>query len=191
MKKRVLFISLALVVLLTALLPAAALAKNDRGFRPAKWERSLPVLTDFSGAGLVWVTYMPPPVIKGKMWHYYGEIVEGVLHYCDWEPLLGAAFWSDHDSFVIVQNDGSARGIMKGNFTLTGPDGKLEGFFEGRITGNIYTGFISDQGTWFSTGGTGAFAGVKAWGRWSADLSYDPGYGTLIGQLTWQGKYLK
>jgi hypothetical protein len=189
MKKRMLFITLALVVLLTALMPAAALAKNDRGLRA---RGSAPVLTDFSGAGRVWVASMPPPLIKGKMWRFQGEIVPGVLQSSDWAPLAGAAFWSEHDSFVIVQSDGSARGTMKGNFTLTALDGSLlEGTFEGRIaTGNLYVG-ISDEGVWFSTGGTGAFAGVKAWGQWSADLPYDFDLGTYCGSLNWEGKYLQ
>jgi hypothetical protein len=80
---------------------------------------------------------------------------------------------------------------MRGEFTLTRPDGSgvLEGFFEGTISGNLYTGFISDAGMWFSTGGSGVFSGVKAWGHWSADLAYDPGMGTLVGPLDWEGKY--
>jgi hypothetical protein len=187
MKKRLLFISLALVVLLTALLPAAALAKNvDRpGTGPAYGE--------FSGAGLIYVTYMPQPAIKGKLWRYDGEIVEGFLQQSDWDLLAGTAFWSSHDSLVVVQKDGSARGIMKGGFTLTRLDGGgvLEGVFEGKITGNLFTGFISDEGMWFSTGGSGVFAGVRAWGRWSSDLSYDFSLGTLVGPLDWEGRYLQ
>jgi hypothetical protein len=82
---------------------------------------------------------------------------------------------------------------MKGEFTLTRLDGSgvLEGVFEGIISGNLFAGFISDDGLWFSTGGSGVFAGVKAWGKWSADLAFDPGLGTLIGPLDWQGKYLQ
>jgi hypothetical protein len=187
MKRRMLFISLALVILLTALMPATALAKNNNKYKPA------PVLEDFSGAGLIYVTYMPQPAVKGKMWRYSGEIAEGFLQYSDWDLLAGTAFWSDHDSFVVVQKDGSARGIMKGDFTLTRLDGSgvLEGVFDGVITGNLFSGFISDVGMWFSTGGSGVFAGVKAWGRWSADLSFDLGIGTLIGPLDWEGKYLQ
>jgi hypothetical protein len=189
MKRRILFISLALILLMTMVMPATALAKSHSKYKPSP----SPVLEDFSGAGLIYVTYMPQPSIRGKMWRYSGEIAEGFLQYSDWDLLAGTVFWSDHDSFVIVQNDGSARGIMKGNFTLTRPDGSgtMEGFFDGIISGNLYTGFISDVGMWFSTGGSGVFSGVKAWGRWSADLSYDPGIGTLIGPLDWQGKYLQ
>ncbi len=188
MKRRILFISLALVVLLTMLMPAAAMAKKS-WYKPSP----SPVLEDFSGAGLIYVSYMPAPIIKGKMWRYSGEIVEGFLQYCDWDLLAGTVFWSEHDSFVIVQDDGSARGIMYGRFTLVRPDGSgvLEGVFNGRISGNLYTGFISDSGTWFSTGTSGVFEDVKAWGGWSADLSYDPGLGTLVGPLDWQGKYLQ
>ena len=188
MKRKILFLSLALVLILTMLLPAAALARSDSKHKPSP----SPVLQNFTGTGLIYVTYMPPPTIKNKMWRYSGEIAEGFLQQSDWELLAGTAFWSSHDSFVLVQNDGSAKGIMWGQFTLTRPDGSvLEGVFDGKITGNLYTGFISDTGMWFSTGGTGVFAGVKAWGQWSADLSFDPGMGTLIGPLTWEGKYLQ
>lgn len=188
MKRKVLFISLALVLLLTAIMPATALAKHDFKFKPVA-----PVLGDFTGSGLIYVTYMPQPVIKGKIWRYYGEIADGFLQYCDWDLLVGAAFSSSHDSLVFVQDDGTARGIMKGEFTLVRPDGSgvLEGVFEGRIAGNLFTGFISDEGMWFSTGGSGVFDKVRAWGRWSADLAYDPGIGTLIGPLNWNGKYFQ
>lgn len=185
MKKRMLFLSLALVLLLTALMPSAAFAKSGGIQKPH------PVLTQFTGYGLTYVTYMPSPVVKGKIWRYNGEIAEGFLQDCDWDLLAGAAFWSTHDSIVLVQKNGSAWGIMRGEFTLTRPDGSgvLEGFFEGMISGNLYTGFIYDSGMWFSTGGSGVFSGVKAWGRWSADLAYDPGMGTLVGPLEWEGKY--
>jgi hypothetical protein len=185
MKRRILFISLVLVMVLTALMPAAALARSDGKARPS------PVLRDFSGSGLIYVTYMPPPEIKGKMWRYSGEIGEGFLEQSDWDLLAGAGFWSSHDSLVQVQKDGSARGIMKGEFRLICPDGSgvLEGVFEGKITGNLFTGFISDDGTWLSTGGSGVFADVKAGGKWSADLAFDAGIGTLVGPLTWEGKY--
>ncbi len=50
-----------------------------------------------------------------------------------------------------------------------------------------------DQGQWESTGGTGVFANVKARGKWSADLHLGTipnlGIPTLIGSLTWDGKY--
>jgi hypothetical protein len=187
MKRKMLFISLALVLLLTALLPAAALARTDNKHRTA------PVLDEFSGSGFIYVTYMPPPAIKNKMWRYSGEIAQGFLQQSDWDLLAGTAFWSSHDSFVLVQKDGSAAGIMKGEFSLTRPDGSgvLEGVFEGKISGNIFLGNISDSGMWFSTGGSGVFADVKAWGQWSADLAYDGGMGTLVGPLIWEGKYIQ
>jgi hypothetical protein len=187
MKRKILLISLVLVLLLTALLPAAALAKNDNIRRPA------PAVKDFSGSGVTYVTYMPAHSGRGSLWRYSGEIAQGYLQQCDWDLLAGAAFWSSHDSFVLVQNDGSCKGIMKGEFTLTSPDGSsvLEGVFDGKIAGNLFTGFISDDGMWFSTGGSGVFADVKAWGQWSADLAFDAGMGTLVGPLIWEGKYLQ
>jgi hypothetical protein len=185
MKKRLFLVSLVLVVALTALLPAAAMAKTS-GWPPPR----APQRGDFCGSGLTYVSYMPYPDIRGKMWRYSGEIAQGYLQSCDWDLLAGTAFWSSHDSFVLVQRDGSAKGIMEGRFSLSRPDGVLEGVFEGKISGNLYTGFISDDGTWFSTGGSGVFEGMKAWGKWSADLSYDPGLGTLVGPLDWEGKYL-
>jgi hypothetical protein len=85
---------------------------------------------------------------------------------------------------------------MKGTFSLTRPDGTgvMEGTFLGKISGNLFTGDISDTGTWRSTGGTGVFKGVKAWGKWSAELHLGaiPGTDivTLIGPVTWGGKYI-
>jgi hypothetical protein len=179
MKKRLLLISLALVLVLAALAPTTALAYQGKRVQTE----------NFSGSGLIYVTYMPDPIIKGKVWRYQGEIVEGYLDQCGWDLLAGTVFWSEHDSVVRVGDDGSARGLMKGTFTLTRPDnsGTLKGTFTGRISGNLFTGDISDTGTWRSTEGTGVFEGVRALGKWSADLTYNGV--TLIGPVNWEGKY--
>jgi len=188
MKRRMLFISLALVLLLTVLVPGAALAGHG-GHGAGSG------MTDFSGSGLIYVTYMPDPVIKNKIWRYEGEIVEGFLDQCDWDLLAETAFWSEHDSIVKVDEQGNARGVMKGSFYLARPDGSgiLEGTFMGIITGNLFTGEISDSGVWVSTGGSGVFEDVKAFGKWSAQLSIGliPGTDiyTLIGPVLWEGKY--
>jgi hypothetical protein len=185
MKSRMLCISLVLALFLTVLAPATALADNGRRVQTES----------FTGSGLIYVTYMPDPIIKGKVWRYQGEVVEGYLDQCDWDLLAGTAFWSEHDSTVRVNDDGSAKGIMKGTFTLTRLDGAgtLEGTFTGRIQGNLYTGDISDTGTWRSTRGTGVFENVKAGGKWSAGLHLGviPGTDilTLIGPVAWEGKY--
>lgn len=186
MKKRILVFSLALVLLLTLAFPATALAKVDK---------YKPVNTSFAGSGLIYIKYMPEPAVHGKIWRYYGEIVEGFILESNWEALAGTAFWSDHDSVVRVGDDGSVRGMMWGSFTMTRPDGSgvLRGAFEGKISGNLLTGDIYDTGTWISFGGTGVFAGVKAWGRWSAELHAGliPGteYTSLVGPVVWEGKY--
>ena len=188
MKKTIFFIFLTLVLVMTTLVPGAALAKNNK-FKHGS------VYQDFNGAGLIYVTYMPDPVIKNKIWRYEGEIVEGFLAGCDWDLLAGTAFWSEHDSVVRVDDEGNARGVMKGSFSLIRPDGSgsLDGNFTGIITGNLYTGDISDSGTWTGTGGTGVFEGVKASGKWSAQLSIGPIPGTdiytLVGPVNWEGKY--
>ena len=188
MKRRILFISLMLVLVLTMLMPATALAKD--------WKyRQGPRTTDFAGSGLIYVTYMPDPIIKGKIWRYQDEIVEGFLDQCDWDLLVGTVFWSEHDSIVRVDEEYNARGMMRGTFTLTRPDGSgvLKGSFNGRIKGNLSTGDISDTGSWRSTGGTGVFEGVRAWGKWSAELHFGliPGtdIATLVGPVVWNGKY--
>jgi hypothetical protein len=186
MKRRKLFISLALVLMLTALMPATAAAGNDRHV-PTE---------SFTGSGLIYVTYMPDPIIKGNVWRYQGEIVEGFLAQCDWELLAGTVFYSDHDSTVRVDDEGNASGVMKGDFSLTRPDGTgiLEGSFTGSIQGNLFTGDIRDNGTWQSTKGTGVFEDVKASGKWSAELCLGAVPGTdiitLIGPVTWEGKYI-
>jgi hypothetical protein len=186
MKKRLLLISLALVLMLTALAPATALADNSRRVQTGS----------FTGSGQLYVTYMPDPVIRGQIWRYQGEVVEGILNQCDWDLLAPTIFYSEHDSTVRVDDEGNARGLMKGTFSLTRPDGtgSLEGTFTGRIQGNLYTGDIMDEGTWHSNKGTGVFENVRALGKWSAELHLGivPGTDiiTLIGPVAWEGKYI-
>ena len=191
MKKRLIFLSLALVLVLAVLMPSAALAgygKSDKkgGFGDRK--------SNFSGSGIIYVTYMPNPVIKGPIWRYQGEIVEGFLDQCDWDLLAGTVFWSEHNSIVRVDEQYNASGVMRGTFSLTRPDGSgsLSGTFTGRIRGNLYTGDIYDEGSWRSTGGTGSFEGVKAWGKWSAELHFGEvgGQMTLVGPVSWSGSYM-
>ena len=185
MKKRMLLVTLGVVVLLITVMPGAALANNDR----CRWARP----TDFSGTGQIYVTYMPDPVTHGNIWRYQGEIVQGILEQCDWDLLAGTVFWSDHSSTVRVDEQYNASGIMRGSFSLTRPDGSgaLNGVFTGKIQGNLYTGDIYDQGTWRATGGSGVFEGVRAWGRWSAELHFGEvgGMTTLVGPLSWSGQY--
>jgi hypothetical protein len=186
MKKRILLVTLTLVLLLMTIVPTAALAKNDRCGQSAR-------PTDFTGAGQIWVTYMPDPVIHGNIWRYQSELVEGVLTQCDWDLLADTAFWSEHSSTVRVDEQYNACGMMRGSFSLTRPDGSgvLTGVFTGRIQGNLYSGDIYDQGTWHAIGGSGVFEGVRAWGRWSAELHYGEvgGQATLVGPSSWSGKY--
>lgn len=194
MKKRLFFISLALALVLMVLAPSAALASygNSYGYGKGNFGGGS---RDFSGAGMIYVTYMPNPVVQGPIWRYQGEIVEGIMEQCDWEPLAGTVFWSSHDSTVRVDEQFNASGIMRGTFSLTRPDGSgsLSGTFTGRIRGNLYTGDIYDEGTWSSTVGTGCFEGVRAWGRWSAELHFGDvgGQTTLVGPMTWSGKYIE
>jgi hypothetical protein len=194
MKRRLLLISLVLVLMLTVLTPATALAYSG-------WHVPTGSFTgfgqkSFTGSGQLYVTYMPDPIIKGNIWCYQGEVVQGLLDQCDWDLLAPTVFYSTHDSVVRVDGEGNAGGLMRGTFTLTRPDGTgvLEGTFTGRIQGNLYTGDISDTGTWISTKGTGVFEKVRAWGQWSAELSFGPIPGTdiytLIGPVTWEGKYI-
>jgi hypothetical protein len=188
MKKRVVIFSLMIVVALMSLMPTAAYAGNN------DW-RANSGTTDFSGAGMIYVTYMPDPVINRNIWRYNGEIAEGILQQCNWDLLAGTVFWSNHNSVVRVDEQGNAFGIMMGTFSLARPDGSgvLTGTFSGRISGNLATGIISDAGMWMSTSGSGVFAGTRAWGKWSADLcpGLIPGtnYVTLLGPLSWEGKY--
>jgi hypothetical protein len=187
MKKGVLLASLALVLVLTLTLPVAALA----------WDmpKPGPAVTDFTGSGTLFVTYFPDPVMNGKIWRYNNEVVEGYIESSTWDALQYAYFSSTHDSVVRVADNYDIQGTMWGTFTMTNPDGVsvLRGIFQGRITGNIYSGEIHDIGTWTGISGTGVFAGVKAWGQWSADLlpGLIPGTDipSLVGQMNWEGKY--
>jgi hypothetical protein len=181
MKRRMLFLSLVLAVVMVMILPAAAFARGN----DAKAKSGV---TEFAGGGVLYVTPMPAPVIKGNIWRFNDEIAEGALLQSSWDLLAGAGFWSSHDSVVYVADDGACWGMMWGTFKLLRPDGVLEGFFEGKIRGNLYAGLISDSGSWHATGGSGVFAKVRAFGKWSADLAHNGV--TLAGPLTWSGKYL-
>ena len=184
MKKRLLLVSLALVLLLTTLSPVTAMADNSRRVSTA----------DFTGSGQLFVTYMPDPTVKGPIWRYRGEVAVGFLDQSDWDLLAGASFYTVHNSLANVDKGGNAKGVMQGTFIITGPGGTgtLEGTFFGRIRGNLNDMVIMDEGTWIGTRGTGAFENVKAWGKWSADLN--PGtineQLTLVGPLIWQGRYI-
>jgi hypothetical protein len=186
MKTRILLVALAVVLLLMTITPTAALAKNNRWGQP-------PSPVDFNGAGQIWVTYMPDPIIYGNIWCYQGELVDGMLTQCDWDLLADTMFGSEHSSTVRVDEQYNACGFMRGTFSLTCLDGSgvLTGVFTGRIQGNLYNGDIYDQGTWRATGGSGVFQGVRAWGKWSAELHYGKvgEQTTLVGPISWSGKY--
>ena len=93
-----------------------------------------------------------------------------------------------------MDEQGNIKGVMKGTFSISRPDGMLEGTFVGKISGNLLTGDIFDEGTWIAVKNTGVFANVKAGGKWSAELHFGtiPGTSifTLVGPLTWEGKYI-
>jgi hypothetical protein len=187
MKKRLLLISLMLVLALTLAMPAAAYAR-DNTLKPG-------APTAFTGNGEIYITYMPEPIENGNIWSYQDEIVEGYLLNSDWEAMAGTAFWSSHDSVVKVSDDGSVWGYMWGKFRMTRFDGEgeLTGTFLGKISGNLFYGDIYDSGTWTSDGGSGVFKNVRALGDWSAKLHPGniPGtpYQSLVGPLVWEGKY--
>ena len=86
-----------------------------------------------------------------------------------------------------MDDQGNVKGVMKGTFSISRPDGMLEGTFVGKISGNLLTGNIFDEGTWIAVKNTGVFAKVKAGGKWSAHLQFNGV--TLAGPLTWEGKY--
>lgn len=189
MKKRLLFISLALVVVLLTMGSTTVLAKPEKSA----------AVTPFTGEGVIYVTYMPdPPIQQGRTLRFEGEVVEGVLPDCDWPELQGATFYSVHDSIVKVDKAGKANGTMHGTFTLTATDSTLYGTFHARISGTIsedvWDWYVVDEGVWKSTNGTGVFEGVKAWGSLFAELEFgpipDPPFYTLVGPLTWEGKYI-
>jgi hypothetical protein len=191
MKKRLLFIGLALGLVLSTLMPATALAKPER-----------PALNSFEGSGFVtgapsWRHFSSRPTKGGYILCYEGEVVPGYMYSCPgWDALVGATLGSTHDSIVIVDKSGKIIwGEMWGEFVLTAADGsKLEGQFSGEITageldpttGTIF--WVEDEGRWMSTRGTGVFRGVEAWGTWAVQL---PPITSSPYTLLWDGQYIK
>lgn len=194
-KKKLLFIALALVLVMTVLMSSAAFAKNNQ-------YQSMSAYTDFTGSGFVYVYSIGDIIPEGNTIKFSEEVVLGLLTECTWEELAGADFWSTHDSTVLVDENGNARGFMRGSFLLTSTvaEGTISGTFQGKITGNlghmaigdISQTYILDTGTWRCTKGTGVFEGVEAWGEWSAGLQAGvisgTGIETLVGSLVWNGK---
>jgi len=179
MRKKVLLIGLALVLALAVVGSAAVLAKPEKSAGA----------TPFTGEGFVYVTEMPDPIYQGSTLRFTDERVEGYVA-CDWPDLALASFDSYHDSIVKVDKAGRANGTMHGTFTLITGAGILEGTFHARISGDLFTWQIIDEGVWKGTSGTGVFEGVKAWGSLSAELEWNDDLGTLAGPLTWDGKYI-
>lgn len=197
MKKRVFSISLLLVVCLVMLVPSAVMAKNDRNqyHGNSEW-------TEFTGGGNIYVSDVENMVIRNNTAKFSGEIVQSLFQpiLSDWDLLNGAIFWSDHDSTVRLYDDGTARGVMNGTFTMTSADGEscLSGVFSGTVTGSYtYMGdqlvftYVQDEGRWNSTRGNGAFENIRASGEWAATLTLNLTYGTLVGALDWAGSYLE
>jgi hypothetical protein len=198
MRKKALFIGLALSLILTTVMSTPVLAKSP--CQPPK--PAPPVSGSFEGTGYVnpyGITVASVSSQRFFGWYilrYRGEEVPGYLASCvGWDDLQGAVLSSTHDSIVLVDRFGNVIwGYMEGRFELATAQGTLEGSFSAQIVsglldpvlGSIYA--IKDQGQWTSSGGTGVFDNVRASGTWGLDLAYpyQPGNGNT---LLWDGQY--
>lgn len=149
----------------------------------------------FTATAFVAVSGIESQNPAGPRTRFLGEGVEGPIFFSTWGDIAGGYFFSLHDSNVMLDPiTGNVSGTMHGKFTMTTADGQgtLDGTFNGKISGNYYTGVV-DEGHWTVNKGNGTLKGAHANGTWSGVLTWQvvfPGYPpTLAGPLTFNGSH--
>lgn len=187
--KKLVFLALASVLLLSFSMPSAAVAKAPEPF-------SATIQVAITGPGVT--------VPAGAGWRTTDEVVTGTVDVYTtnpkrWAALEGATITVTHNSHTLIAADGT---ILEGNahakFVLEKRDGA--GTVVGTIVGNYHgkiSGYFSidpskgfkDDGGWNLVSATGAYAGVQAHGSWAASLAYDSNFGTFVGLATLSGTH--
>jgi hypothetical protein len=201
MNKRLLSISVALILALITLMPSPALAKPERVVKPAQ----------FAAVAEVMVTNPGTSIPQGSKIITRGEIIEGVFNSVQgWPALNGASLHVRHNSVITLAPLG-ANGIGKyqGNasaLVVVSPvgGGRLTGIYTATIQGEytftqdgqLVIQWVLDTGTFKAAGrilGEDGRTFVTAQGEWAATLLLTqvptpPGY-TLAGQAHLDGQY--
>ncbi|MFH1486853.1 MAG: hypothetical protein ABIH46_12350 [Chloroflexota bacterium] len=204
--KKLIFMAITGVLLLSFSLPSAAVASSERDE-----ERGERRASAFTAGGTVWVAGLPVPTEikergRGVRILTEGEPVVGVVSQSSWALLQGGAFSTTHKSTVTYLPNKKFRGELKGDFSIATPQGTLTGKMKGEVNGtftwadansngevdapeagSIFIQTISDVGTWEATSGTGTFRRVDAEGSWKANLNWSDALGTLIGPISLRG----
>lgn len=193
MKKRLLFISLALVLLLVTIAPASVFAReNDKDEE------------NFTAQADVYISNAGTENIIGQrglfvFTHTTGEQLSGVVtNSLDWIDLTGAVFTMDVRTNNAKLNvlTGELTGVSSGTITLIAADGLsiMRGTFSACMSGQLdETGnplFVNDEADFKLNGVSGVFKGVKAEGTATVQLiPVSTPYGdTFAGMMTLKGQ---
>jgi len=197
MKKKLLYVSLALALVLTALMPTLALAKARK-----------PEATPFAGTAEVMVVDPGTSTMVGMKIITRGERIEGVFSSVEgWPALEGASLSVHHNSIITLSSPdpdtgvGEFKGKAWARMGVAMDGGRLFGIYRADISGEyqftpdgqLVILWVLDQGT-FKVMGRILDDGrtfVKANGEWAATLSLTPvGPGwTLAGCAQISGEY--
>jgi len=190
MKKRLLLVSLALSLLLVALVPGTAVAK-----RRDETPRCPP--QNFHAEANVWVTDPGTSTQYGWTIVTRGERAEGVFSVADgWESMVGATLNVHHNSVITLDpNTGTFSGRAWAIITVTFPGngGRLYGSYTADLSGHfaIYGEQlvildVTDDGVFRVAGRTGR-SFVTASGDWLGNLVFNGT--TLVGTAAIDGQY--
>lgn len=197
MKKRLLIISLAVALVMTAIMPAPVMAAVAL---PAK-------NTVFKAEGSAYVNIAgtvgtPKPLGKNMVViKRTGEGIGGQIMSCpEWTELAGAQFQIIEDAATTLNMEtGKFNSIASGTVTvsknnapvMTGNYGAvMHGEFTGNDLSQLMFSYVIDYGLVELKGVHGtAFDGAEAKGVVYANLTYIPDYGTLVGPITIKGTH--
>ena len=206
MKKRLLLISLALVLVLTMLAPTPVLAKGGKW--DSKWEKTKPI--PFVSTAEVMVVDPGKSIQRGLKITTRGERIEGVFTAVEgWPELAGASLKVWHNSVITLSPDSETEGtfsgkaralivVSLGNGRLFGRyTANLEGEYHLTEEGELAIDEVLDTGTFRVIGRIlkDGRTFVQANGDWNAYLQLtpipiDPGY-TLAGVAQINGEYVE
>ena len=195
MKKRFLFITLVLVLLLTAILPAGVMASDKDRDRD---KFTAEAMVYISAAGTTTITGQRGPLVFTQT---TGEQLTGLVSSSpDWEDLTGSGFTMDvvTNNAILNYNTLTLTGISTGTISLLGADGTsaMTGIFRAIIRGKFMLDEqgnplfyeVNDLATFKLEGVSGVFDEVEAKGIASVQLTPTPDGQTLAGMMTMEGR---